>query len=216
MTRTPRIGLFGGSFDPVHDAHLALARLALDALQLDELRWIPAGQPWQKARAMAPAADRAAMVRLAIEGEARFALAPIELERAGPSYTIDTVRALQAVQPGCTWFLLIGEDQYARFDTWHAWRELLGLVTLAVAGRRPPGASVWPGVAEELRRAPHAVVALPEMPVSSTDIRERLARGIPIDDLVPPKVADYIAAHHLYGPTSAPSDPPRAERANRS
>jgi nicotinate-nucleotide adenylyltransferase len=103
-----RIGLFGGSFDPVHNAHLALARQALDQLKLDELRWVPVGQAWQKARVLTPAAQREAMLRLAIEGEARFVLERCELQRAGPSYTLDTLRELQAATPGSDWFLLIG------------------------------------------------------------------------------------------------------------
>ena len=95
-SRSLRVGLFGGTFDPPHNAHVALARAALEALQLDELRWIPAGAPWQKARAITPAAHREALVRLAIAGERRLVLDRIELERPGPSYTIDTVRAMRA------------------------------------------------------------------------------------------------------------------------
>ena len=89
-----RVGLFGGSFDPVHNAHVALARTALEQLALDELRWIPVGQPWQKARRLAAAADREAMVRLAIAGEPRFVLDRVELRRRGPTFTLDTVREL--------------------------------------------------------------------------------------------------------------------------
>ena len=99
-----RIGLFGGSFDPVHVAHLALARQALDELRLDELRWIPVGHAWQKARAMTPAAHREAMLKLAIAGEPRFVLDRREIERPGPSYTVDTVRELQAAEPNAEWF----------------------------------------------------------------------------------------------------------------
>jgi nicotinate-nucleotide adenylyltransferase len=189
-----RIGIFGGSFDPVHNAHVALARLALAELQLDELLWVPVGQPWQKQRALAPAPQREAMVRLAIEAEPRFVLSRIEIERDGPSYTVDTVRALQAARPGRRWFLVIGQDQYAGFHTWHGWQALLGLVTLAIADR--PDAS--PAADPQVLRVPHEAVALPMMDVSSTDIRERLAHGQGIDDLVPAPVARYIARHHLY------------------
>lgn len=189
-----RVGVFGGSFDPVHNAHLALARVALAELQLDELLWVPAGQPWQKHRVLAPAVHREAMVRLAIEGEPRFTLSRIETQRSGPSYSIDTVRALQVQRPGADWVLVIGQDQYAGFHTWHGWRELLGLVTLAIANR--PDAPT--GADPQLLRVPHAAVALPMMDVSSTDIRERIARGQGIADLVPPPVARYIARHHLY------------------
>jgi len=189
-----RVGLFGGSFDPVHNAHVALATLAAGQLALDEVRWIPVCKSSQKARKLAPAADREAMVRLAIEGEPRFVLSRIELERNGPSYTIDTVRALKAERPDAQWYLVIGQDQYAGFHTWHGWQELLGLVTLAIADRPDANHSVDPQV---LAHA-HAAVTLPKMDVSSTDIRERVTGGQGIVDLVPPAVARYIARHHLY------------------
>ncbi|HET7796067.1 MAG TPA: nicotinate-nucleotide adenylyltransferase [Rhizobacter sp.] len=189
-----RIGLFGGSFDPVHSAHVALARLALSEMQLDELRWIPAGQPWQKARELASPQHREAMVRLAIQGEPRFVLDRCELQRRGPSFTLDTVRELQVREPGNEWFLILGQDQYAGLHTWRDWRELLSRVTLAVANR--PGTTAQPHA--EVARAPHRVVALPMMDVSSTEIRQRVAAGQGIDNLVPAAVASYIAQHHLY------------------
>jgi nicotinate-nucleotide adenylyltransferase len=186
-----RIGLFGGTFDPPHNAHVALARSALDALALDGLRWIPAGQPWQKTRVVTPAVHREAMVRLAIQGQARFVLDRIELEREGPSYTLDTVRALQ---PLGELVLIIGADQYAGLHTWRGWQELLGLVTLAVANRPGP----MPPVSVEVLRHPHRVVPLPMLDVSATEIRARVARGLPIDGLVPPSVASYIDLNRLY------------------
>jgi nicotinate-nucleotide adenylyltransferase len=189
-----RIGLFGGSFDPVHNAHVALARLALAELALDELRWVPAGQPWQKTRPMTPAVHREAMVRLAIEGTPHFVLDRCELERSGPSYTLDTVRKLQAAEPEARWFLVIGQDQYAAFHTWHGWHELLGRITLAIANR--PDAPL--AAAPKVLQVPHAAVSLPMMDVSSTDIRERIHAGLTITDLVPQAVARYIDQHHLY------------------
>ena len=195
---TARFGIFGGSFDPVHNAHVALARLALAELALDELLWVPAGQPWQKQRSLTPAVHREAMVRLAIDGEPRFALSRIEIERRGPSYTVDTVRALQTARPGARWYLVIGQDQYAGFHTWQGWQNLLGLVTLAIANRPDALTTADP----QVLHVPHEAVALPMMDVSSTDIRVRIAQGRPIDDLVPPPVARYIARHRLY------QDPP--------
>ena len=190
-----RIGLFGGTFDPVHDAHVALARAALEQLALDRVLWIPAGEPWQKAgaRPLTAGAHRAAMVELAIAGEPRFALERCELERAGPSYTLDTVRELQARAPGNDWFLVLGQDQYAHLDGWHGWRELLGLVTLAVAAR--DGVPPRPGAA--VAAVPHRMlaIALPPMAHSSTALR---APAAPRASMVPPAVARYIDRHHLY------------------
>lgn len=196
-----RIGLFGGTFDPVHVAHLALAREALAALQLDEVRWVPAGQPWQKARALTPAAHREAMVRLAIEGEPRFVLDRIELERTGPSYTLDTVRELQAREPGAEWFLLIGADQYAGLHTWRGWEDLLDRVVLAVAARPEP----LPPVAAAVVQRPHRSVPLTMMDVSSTEIRRRVAAGEDFSELVPPAVARYIDREGLYRPLHNPA-----------
>jgi nicotinate-nucleotide adenylyltransferase len=193
----PRVGIFGGSFDPVHNAHVALARLALSALRLDELLWVPAGQPWQKHRSVTPAEHRAAMVRLAIDDEPRFVLSQLELRRTGPSYTVDTLRELQAQRAGVEWFLVIGQDQYAHFDSWREWQAILGLVTLAIANRPDVPVAPTPMVAS----VPHEAVALPMMDISSTDIRGRIARHLGIDDLVPPAVARYIAQHDLYRET---------------
>jgi nicotinate-nucleotide adenylyltransferase len=192
-----RIGLFGGTFDPVHLAHVALARSARDDLQLDEVRWVPVGNPWQKARTITAAVHREAMVKLAIEGEPRMRLERVELERAGPSYTLDTVRELQAREPGATWFLVIGQDQYAGLHTWNGWRELLGRVVLAVANRPGPLAPVDP----EVLRWPHQSVPLAMLDISATDIRARAAAGLDISSLVPPEVARYIDSHRLYAAT---------------
>ena len=196
-----RVGLFGGSFDPVHNAHLALARAALDQLALDELRWIPAGQPWQKSLRLAPAAHREAMVRLAIEGEPGIVLDPIELSRQGATYTIDTVRELHAAQPASRWFLILGQDQYAGLHTWHDWQALLGLVTPAVAAR--PGVSLE--VDPQVARFGHVRVDLAPMAVSATDIRRRVAAGESIAENVPAAVRRYIEQHRLYA--RAGSDP---------
>jgi nicotinate-nucleotide adenylyltransferase len=192
-----RIGLFGGSFDPVHNGHLAVAQSALDHLKLDEVRWVPAARPWQKAdRELTPAEHRAAMARLAVLVEERFRVDESELQRDGPSYTIDTVDALYARRPRAEVFLVIGQDQYARLHTWYEWRALLSRVTLAVAARdgtlgRPASQllSVWHRV---------ELLPMPEVEVSSTQVRAAVARGDDVRSMVPAPVARYIELHGLY------------------
>jgi nicotinate-nucleotide adenylyltransferase len=143
------------------------------------------------------------MVRLAIEGEPRFTLDLRELRRGGPGFTLETVREMQAEQPGAQWFLIIGQDQYQGLHTWHDWPELLSRVTLAVAARPGAAASANPVV----QRSAQQGVALPMMDISSTELRSRAAAGAPIDRLVPPAVARYIEQHRLYhdgrGPTGS-------------
>ena len=190
-----RVGLFGGTFDPVHRAHVALARTALRALKLDELRWIPAGQPWQKARPPAPAEHRVAMLRLATAGEPCFVVDTIEIDRGGASYTIDTVRALAdgAAVP-TRWFLVVGADQYAALHTWHDWRGLLPRVTLAVALR--PGTTATPHA--DVAAAGHVALPLPPLDISSSEVRHRVGVGADTSELVPPDVRRYIETHRLY------------------
>jgi len=189
-----RVGVFGGSFDPVHNAHVALAGLALSQLGLDEVRWIPTGQPSQKTRELADATDREAMVRLAIAGESRFVLDRAELRRRGVSYTLDTVRELKVAEPESVWFLILGQDQYATLHTWRDWRELLGMVTLAVANRPDADLAVNPQIAKTAAQ----VVSLPMIDISSTEVRRRVAVGESIADLVPEAVARYIERRRLY------------------
>jgi nicotinate-nucleotide adenylyltransferase len=171
-----------------------LAHTALQALQLDEVRWVPTGQPWQKLRRITEAEHRVAMVQLAIADKPRFLLDRIELDRQGPSYTLDTVRSLTAAQPHTQWVLLIGQDQYAGLHTWRDWQTLLSLVVLAVANR--PGELPRPHA--DVQRHPHQVVPLNMLDISATDIRQRVSRGADIRQLVPPEVARYIETHGLY------------------
>jgi nicotinate-nucleotide adenylyltransferase len=197
-----RIGLLGGSFDPPHLAHRALGRLAMQALALDELRWLPAGAPWQKAgRSMAPAEHRAAMLAALLDGEPGQVIDERELRRIGPTYTIDTVRELQDERRGADWFFILGQDQYGRFDTWRDWPELLGRLTLAVAGRagQPPQAPA------ALAAVAHRVVALdlPRQDIAASDIRARVAAGQPVTALVGERVAGYIDQHRLYATGAA-------------
>lgn len=185
--------LFGGSFNPPHRAHRALARLAIEALLLDELVVVPAGQPWQKpAGALASGLHREAMLRQQLQGLPRCTVSRVEIERQGASYSIDTLALLQ--RPGERWFLVIGQDQYARLSSWHRVGELLQRCTLAVAAR------AGEAVAADAALPPHAFVRLdlPADAVSASQVRAAIARGDDVTPLVGPEVAGYIANHHLY------------------
>ena len=211
------IGLLGGSFDPIHVGHLQLARDALVQLDLAEVRFLPAGQPWQKGE-MTDAAHRAQMVLAAIGTERRFSLDMREVERPGPTYTIDTLRELHAARgEDVSLVLIMGSDQFERLDTWRDWTRLLEFAHFAVARRAD--AVLTPGyVLQEyynahwarrsaVRDAAHGHIVEIEMtPVdaSATEIRALLsqppspARDARLAEIVPAAVLDYIRAHHLY------------------
>ena len=144
----------------------------------------------------ASGADRVAMLQRLVEGESRFSVDGRELGRAGPSFTVDTLRELHAEQPGTRWWLVIGQDQYARFDAWHDWRGILALAGLAVAARDGDPVHAAPGLAgvEHARR----IVQMPPHPHSATAVRARAAAGLDVTALVGAPVARYIADHHLY------------------
>jgi nicotinate-nucleotide adenylyltransferase len=191
-----RWGVYGGAFDPPHNAHVALARAAVDQLGLDELRIFPTGGAWHRSARLTPADHRLAMSRLAFADVASAQVDDREIRRAGPTYTIDTLRELQREIPGGggepQLFLVIGADQLQAFTTWHEWAAIARIATLCVARRGP---------AAGLTRVAGATVVelqLPDLPESGTDIRRKAARGEDISSLVPPGVAGYIASHHLY------------------
>jgi nicotinate-nucleotide adenylyltransferase len=196
-----RLGIFGGSFDPPHLAHVALARAAVAQLGLDELRVLPTGQAWHKARALSAAQHRLAMAREAFRDVPNAHVDDRELRRSGPTYTVDTLRELSAEWPGAQLLLVIGADQA---EALHGWREcaaIMELATLAVAARARPGPDAPPFDTSRLPPGRWIAVELPTMPVSATQVRARVAAGQGIDQLVPAGVASYIALHHLYAPT---------------
>ncbi|WP_246129264.1 nicotinate (nicotinamide) nucleotide adenylyltransferase [Verticiella sediminum] len=196
-----RVGLLGGSFDPIHCTHLDLAQSARCALALDEVQLLPAAQPWQRGALGASADQRLAMLALAIQGRDGLTINDGEIRRGGPTYTVQTLRELKAGEdPGQTLFWLMGSDQLRNFDTWRDWQEIAARVQLAVAERpgHPPEAPA--ALKQWLDAHGRSVLHVPFAPrnASATDIRERLRRGQPIDGLTPPAVADYIRTHHLY------------------
>lgn len=193
-----RIGVFGGAFDPPHNAHRALVQVALDQLQLDAMQVLPTGHAWHKTRGLTDAAQRLAMARLAFADMPRVQVDGRELQRAGPTYTIDTLRELQQEHPGAQLFLLMGADQAAALHTWHAWQEIVQSAIICIAGRAQTlsasgifDASKYPGGRFE-------TLHMPPLNVSATTIRSRIAAHLGIDHLVPAGVARYIDQHHLY------------------
>ncbi len=201
----PRRGIMGGTFDPPHAAHLALAAAAREALELDTVIFIPTGDPWLKAgRTISPAADRLAMVDLALDGLEWAESSRIEIERNGPTYTLDTVGELMTKRPGDWWFI-IGEDSLIDLPRWHEPQRLVMRIRLAVARR--DGADLDPDrplITDALRAALPGIedrfdpLPMPKMDVSATDIRTRVRDGLPTEGLLPDVVRSYIDTHGLY------------------
>ena len=181
------IGILGGTFDPVHNAHLAMARAALEHLALDEVRFIPTGSTHYRQPATALAEDRVAMLRLAFANHPKYKVDERELQPSATGYTVDTLQALRAELPGTELYLLIGADQYAKLESWHRPDEVRRLARLGVFGR--PGISLGENV---------ELIPMDPMRISASEIRTRAARGEDIDGLVPPAVANYIRRRGLY------------------
>jgi nicotinate-nucleotide adenylyltransferase len=197
-----RIGMFGGSFDPPHLAHVALARAAVTQLQLDTLLIVPTGQAWYKERALSVAEHRLAMSRLAFEGLERVQVDTREIQRPGPSFTIDTLEALQAENPGAQLYLIIGKDQFAALTSWHRWEDLLQSAIICIADRADAAGSEAGSDPQIQLPQPLVHLQLPLMPFSATDIRRTIASGAATPQdlarLVPGPVARYIEHHRLY------------------
>ena len=197
-----RIGIFGGTFDPPHIGHLWLAALAAESVELDRVLFMPASQPPHKRlRGMTGAADRLLMTRLAIEGDPLFELTAIEMERAGPSYTVDSITELERLYgEGGRLFLIMAADSLAQVDTWREPDRLLQM-TEWVVGPRPGTALPDAAALEERFGAAASRIHLldgPALDVSSSDIRRRVASGKTIRYLVPRRVEELITARGLY------------------
>ena len=194
-----KLGVLGGTFDPIHLGHVAMAEVGADGAGLDRVLLIPASVPPHRAAATAPAGDRLAMARLAATGHPRLEVSDIELRRPGPSYTVDTLRALAAEWPGSDLHLLLGWDVAREIGSWYAPEEVLRLARPVVVTR--PGYPVPTPrdlAAAGIDPARAILCAVPTPDVEATDIRRLVERGASLSGLVDPAVAAYIRRHHLY------------------
>jgi nicotinate-nucleotide adenylyltransferase len=193
-----RIGVFGGAFDPPHRGHVTLANTALAQLQLDELRIIPTGHAWHKARTLTPAVHRLAMAALAFADVERVVIDPRETRRVGPSYTVDTLQELQAECAGAKLFLIVGQDQAQALTSWSRWEQIPQLAIICVAARANITGAQAPF--EDLSTLVPGVryLEMPSVPVSATGIRHAVANHQNVAPLVFEPVARYIDQHHLY------------------
>jgi nicotinate-nucleotide adenylyltransferase len=191
-SRRLRLGVYGGTFDPVHHGHLLLARDALEQLRLDAVLLVPCGRsPFKSRKPLATNAQRLAMLRLAVKTDARFWLTRCELDRPPPSYAYDTAQEIMESFPRAELFWLVGTDQLADLDRWHRATELRELVTFVVLPRKEADGPALPP----------KVLSLPEprrIDISATEIRHRVKSRLPIDHLVPAPIASYIKRHGLY------------------
>ena len=192
-----RIGVLGGTFDPPHFGHLTAAAQVADLLHLEQVWFVPTGDSWQKSGVTA-ASSRAELARLAIQDNPRFRLELLEVNRSGPTYTVDTLRELRSAHPDCEFFFILGVDAALGLDTWREFDEIPSLAELVVVNR--------PGVASDqldaLRGKPFfsklRMLNIDGVEVSSTEVRNRVAQGLAIDTLVPQSVQRYISEYSLY------------------
>ena len=190
--------MYGGAFDPPHNAHVALAKAAVEQLGLDALHVIPTGHAWHKTQQLTAGRDRLVMAQLAFGGIANVVVDQREVLRAGPTYSLDTLRELQAENPEAQLYLVMGADQAVALPTWSHFGEIAKLAIICVADRSNTTGNIsYISTLNSLNcRAIH--IELPIMPESATDVRELVLHQKTITHLLPPSVAAYIEAHHLY------------------
>jgi nicotinate-nucleotide adenylyltransferase len=183
----------GGTFDPIHIGHLIAASEVHTSLQLDQVLFIPAGEPWQKInQPVSPANLRFALTQLAIAQDQRFAISDIEIRRDGPSYAFDTLAQLKSDNPDDEFYWIVGADVVQRVNTWHRWEEFVALVPIVVVNRL--------GIEIEELPFTYTEVQMPEVRISASALRQRYADGKSTKYLVPGPVDKYIKEHAMYQP----------------
>jgi nicotinate-nucleotide adenylyltransferase len=192
VTRAPRIGVMGGTFDPIHHGHLVAASEVAQSFDLDEVVFVPTGQPWQK-EVVSSSEHRYLMSVIATASNPQFTVSRVDIDRAGPTYTIDTLRELKRQRPDADLFFITGADAVAQILSWRDHDELWDLAHFVAVSR--------PGHVLSTAGLPSDNVSqleIPALAISSTDCRDRVEHGNPVWYLVPDGVVQYIAKHHLY------------------
>ena len=192
MTESRSLGVFGGSFDPVHNGHIRAAELVQQALELDQVIFVPAGKQWQK-NSTTSAADRLSMLRLALADHSGFVVSEIDIARGGNTYTIDTLRELQDEHQGDKLFFILGTDALSGIESWKNADELLDKAQFVVVSR--PGSEL---VIPPIAKGRVWSLEIPALDISSTDFREKFGLGTDYEALLPERVLTYIREHNLY------------------
>ena len=185
-----RVGILGGTFDPIHIGHLIAASSVYEALNLDSVVFIPAGDPWQKRdRDLSKGQQRLEMVKLATENDARFQVSDLEISRSGPTYAVDTVREWKRLNPSNELFWIVGSDALSGIPSWHEWEAFVSEVTIVAVNRVGQNDSV---------PFDFVSVDMPEVRISATELRDRFTNGLDTQYLVPKNVSQYISDQGLY------------------
>ncbi len=195
-----RLGILGGTFDPIHIGHLAVAKGAIECAHLDRVLFVPSAQPPHRAAALAPAEDRLAMTTLAVQGEPRFEVSNVEVRRGGRSFTADTLSEVHRLHPQDELFLILGWDAARLFRTWHEPERVRALASMVIVDRPglgPPTQSELADISLDPARVIKCHVSTPE--VSGSKLRRVIAAGQPVTGQLPAAVERYIAEHNLYG-----------------
>ncbi|VXC16637.1 putative nicotinate-nucleotide adenylyltransferase [Aeromicrobium sp. 9AM] len=201
-TERRRVGIMGGTFDPIHHGHLVAASEVQSWFDLDEVIFVPTGEPWQKAdREVSPAEHRYLMTVIATAANPRFEVSRVDIDRVGLTYTIDTLRELTALHPDADLYFITGADAMAALLTWQDHEELFKLAHFVGCTR--PGHELTDSSLEGLPKDRITLVEIPALTISSTDCRQRVERGEPVWYLVPDGVVQYIGKHELYRKDSA-------------
>ncbi|MGH3496657.1 MAG: nicotinate-nucleotide adenylyltransferase [Nocardioidaceae bacterium] len=202
--RSPRLGVMGGTFDPIHHGHLVAASEVQSWFDLDEVVFVPTGQPWQKTdRDVSRSEDRYLMTVIATASNPRFSVSRVDIDRGGPTYTIDTLRDLKKSYGDVDLYFITGADALAQILTWRDHDEIFELAQFVGCTR--PGTQIDDSTLSGLPPDRVTIVEIPALAISSTDCRTRVTRGEPVWYLVPDGVVQYISKHRLYAPSRGTS-----------